>query len=186
MKYFSILDISHSCCPNTQSIYIERHQKDRFRQKLFFLIMKPLNRSYHVFVLLCICPPDQFANRWIKFRNITFSIMGLTLILLGNISGFIFIMKFAKIDLIQTMFAVLQTAALTGAIYTLIMAYVLRTKIQSVFNIFQHFYDSSKLPKKKKKFKKVPIHRHKLLQIRTADRSCLGPMNVVTGLLTFS
>lgn len=104
--------------------------------------MKPFERSYDIFALICICPTDRSANKWIKFRNIAFSFMAFLFMFTTQIGSYTFIIKYIKTDLVRAIFAVLQAAALTETVYTIITAYLLRNEIQSIFVAFQTFYDS--------------------------------------------
>lgn len=106
--------------------------------------MIPLNRSYQLFTLLCICPTDPLANRWIKLKYISFSISAIGVVFLGNISSYIFIGKYLKINLVDSLYACLQSAGFTTALLTLLTAFIQRNKIMNIFNDFQNFYDSSK------------------------------------------
>lgn len=107
--------------------------------------MKPLEQSFKTFVLLCICPPDPTADKWIKLRNFSFLSLAISFVLLGNISSITFIMKYIGTDLENSLFACLQVAALTETIYTIFVALLIRNKITMIFDEFQTFYDSSKI-----------------------------------------
>lgn len=120
---------------------IDEHQMKR-RSIPFKMI--PLKRSYQLFTLLCICPPDPLENRWIKYRNITVFIFAFICQVLGNISSFFFIAKYLKTDLRNSFYACLQCCGYTTVILTTIAAYIQRDQIKDMFSNIRTFYDSCK------------------------------------------
>lgn len=106
--------------------------------------MKPLNRSHQILKLLCVCPIDDPSNKWIQFGNILYTISAVIVILSANIASLTFLLKYFPNDLVNSLFALLETAILSTTLYTLFMAHVSRKEIQNVFSTFEDIYMSSK------------------------------------------
>lgn len=106
------------------------------------LKMGPLEQSYKVFVLLCICAPEWRTNRASQIARISFSIYALVSMIIANIGSIVFVFKYFTIDLSNSLFAIFQIAAVSEATYTYVTALVLRDKIQ---NIFSAIWDIHKL-----------------------------------------
>lgn len=105
--------------------------------------MKPLGKSYNIFVLLCILPLDPGANKWVKFRNISFAVSTFLGLFFALIASIFFVEYNILTSLSDALYGVLQVAPISGVLYTTIIAHVLRDDIEAVFVNFQKFYDSS-------------------------------------------
>lgn len=75
--------------------------------------------------------------------NIFITLMALFFLFTANVASFWFIFNYMKTDVISSLFAGYQAAALCEALYTLITAYILRDEIQEIFDIFEDFYELS-------------------------------------------
>lgn len=107
--------------------------------------MKPLNQSYQMLVFYRIFPPDDPKNRWIQFQSILFSILSFTILSIDLAASIAFAVKFSAYDLANTLCASYQIVGCVSAIYTIIVAHLLRDDFKKVFSAFQMFYDLSKL-----------------------------------------
>lgn len=107
--------------------------------------MERLQENYQIFVLLSVCPSEKPVNRWITWRNISISIICLTLLLIGFTASFIFIQRNYSIDLPNTICACYQIFSTMTGIYLLVATYIKRAEIKAIFNAFQDFFNASKL-----------------------------------------
>lgn len=106
--------------------------------------MKTLNQINKIMAMLCICPAED-SNRWIKFRNISFSLFSFLIQISMLIVSFCFILKHFSNDLVGSTLAFLQLSAVAQSVHTFVVAYILREKINGIFKDFQKFYDCSKI-----------------------------------------
>lgn len=106
--------------------------------------MKLLKLNYHIFNLLCICPPDDSCSQFIKFRNIIVLILNILLMFIGCFSSVIFIAKYFSVDLENSLGAGFQVGAATPTFYTIIAALILRDDIMKIFIDIQMIYELSK------------------------------------------
>lgn len=98
--------------------------------------------SYKLLALLCVCPREKTANRWILIRNILFSIFVMFSLIMASVTSIIFAKKFMKSDLENALPAAAQSVLAIGEIYTFFSALVLRKKVQHIFTAFQTVYDT--------------------------------------------
>lgn len=110
--------------------------------------MKPLYRSYQIMALHYVCPPVDPSNNWIKFRNILFATSAVLFMFIFIIASCTFVINNFSTQLMRSIFAILEMAGLSSALYTLLMAYTLRNEITAIFSAFQHIYDSSEISSK--------------------------------------
>lgn len=103
--------------------------------------MKTLGLCAEILNLICIYPMDNTTNRWIRIRNICFSISMVFVLALANIASIVFMVKNIKNDLTGTLQAGRQMMAVSEVLYTYFSAYILTSNIQKTFEAFQAFYD---------------------------------------------
>lgn len=105
--------------------------------------MKPMDQSYQIFVLLCICSPNANPTKSMQIRNVIFAVITFVYQLLGLISSCVYIVRYFTTNLANTLCAGYQMSGLLSILYTLSIAYIWRGKIQAIFDDFQIFCDKS-------------------------------------------
>lgn len=98
--------------------------------------------------MLGSCPMDECTSRGEK---IVFIICALTVYALHSscaVSTTVFILKHVSSNLEDTLYALLQIAGLTYVLYTLIVAFILRHKVNHIFLTQSNIYGECKCESK--------------------------------------
>lgn len=108
--------------------------------------MKPLFTNYRVLTWLCVCPSAENESWWKKLAYIIF----MTLIFTVNFGIFLTSAAFClkslelKLDLQETLFAIMQAVGFWSLWYLMIVALILRHQINGIFTDLSRIYDKSK------------------------------------------
>lgn len=93
---------------------------------------------------LCILPPEDSTSvrKQRAFKVFTFAVVAH--LASGSIGGVIFIRKFALIDFENSLFSFCICLGCACMVYVAIVAYILRSKILTIFENLSEFYDTCK------------------------------------------
>lgn len=106
--------------------------------------MKVFRTHHFIFTLMCIFPKGETTPLWKQVLILIFGIIIPTSVLWGFAASFVYVLKFANVDLEESVKTVFQIAAYVNVSYMMIIAFLKRDKIINIFNRFQHIYDNSK------------------------------------------
>lgn len=102
--------------------------------------MKPLATTRTMFTLLCIYPVEKPANRWKKMAFICFSAFVFSVILSLLFASALYVIKYLKIDLTQSLYSLQQIIAWLPIFYMYIIALIKRKKITTIFTELTEIY----------------------------------------------
>lgn len=109
--------------------------------------MKRMPKIYQRYVHLHICPPIKSISILEKSLNVFITILCPTVLLILWFSSFMVIKKYISIDLAIAIGACYQLTAVSNSLYTFFTSHVKRNDLEATFDVFQKFYDTSKLLK---------------------------------------
>lgn len=95
-------------------------------------------------MMLGACPLDEDASKW---KRIAFSLSAFAIFtnqFFAVTSSVFFILRFISVNREETLYALLQVAGVTYVIYALIVAFILRQKINRIFIKLSEIYDECK------------------------------------------
>lgn len=136
----------------TSALFVKKHirlkpinGKDlHFSKKIKKKInMKPLGTSQRVLAWFLICPDENSTKRQ-KWIHIIFTTYIATFNFVGVFTGGLFGLKYIKINLELTLYAVFPTFGLISAVYIMIVASFSRHKINVIFQTLSTIYKASK------------------------------------------
>lgn len=102
--------------------------------------MKILESIHNRFMLIGICSSNS-KNPFINFRNAALAVTCLLINFASILASLIFIKKNVKIDLENSLYAVLASSASTAICYMMIVTYFLRHELTDIFGAFQDIHD---------------------------------------------
>lgn len=107
--------------------------------------MKPLATIRRILTWLCICPFDQNTSIRKKtlFMISTWFLFAFEVSYL--VSSIVFFANNVLVDVEKCLYAVLQVAASSSLVYKVIVAFILRKRINHFFGTLQTIYEESKL-----------------------------------------
>lgn len=106
--------------------------------------MKPLVTDQRVLTWLCVLPAQENTSKWEKRAYI---VLVLTLIMAAStvfLSSLVYTVKYMLIDMLETSFGFLQAVAAISMANSIVVAFILRHKIPSVFKKLEEFYEKCK------------------------------------------
>lgn len=107
--------------------------------------MEPLVTNRRYLVWLCVCPADEFANRWQKLVYTILAVYVLSTIMCGVTGCLTYCWKFASIDFGRSVFAFMFAVAEFTVVYMALVGIILlRHKIGSIFDKLSAIYRQSK------------------------------------------
>lgn len=106
--------------------------------------MKPLKTLKQMLVWICVCQPNKITSKWKKRAFFANLLAGITIIMAAGTASLLFFLKFISIDLESSLDSLYPAAAGFGLAYTLLMAYLLRHKMNAIFDDLSNIYDTSK------------------------------------------
>lgn len=127
--------------------------------------MKPLITIQKALTLLCICRADETKRKWIKFVYVVLTSVILAVKVSFFCSSTAFFLKNMSSDLDAALFALLQMVAGLAAIYTLIVALVIRYKIRDTIKNLTDIYDTSNKVLISNIGKNIPVNFHSEFQM---------------------
>lgn len=105
--------------------------------------MEVLALNRYIFVLLWILPTPENTSTRIKLRNIIFSITNLILLIIGVISSACFAIRYVKINLEESLYALMEITSCGCQTYSMIFGFILSSKFAKMFPKLQKIYDES-------------------------------------------
>lgn len=107
--------------------------------------MEPLELNRKIFILFGLYPTGErpFARK--HLLRLLFSFIIFQFEFLGVFSTSIFIVTHIKADIERAINCTLQLSALFGAVYSMILGLIFRTKIIKIFGEFLKIHEDSKL-----------------------------------------
>lgn len=105
--------------------------------------MKPLVTNQQVLTWLCICK-NETSSRMEKLAHISFSVFVSVFLFWGDLSSLMFFIKFATVDLEESLYALFQVAGLSGMVYLIFVVPFSRHAIAATFDSLSKIYDASK------------------------------------------
>lgn len=105
--------------------------------------MKPLKTNQQVLTWLCICE-NETSTKLEKFAHVSFSVFVSVFLSWGDLSSMMFFIKFAAIDLEESLYALFQVAGLSGMAYLIFVVPFSRRAISATFDSLSKIYDASK------------------------------------------
>lgn len=106
--------------------------------------MKPLVTIKRILIWLCMCPPEKSTIEWKKKAFSSFASVVLISFLFALMAHVTYIAKFLKTDFPGCLFAFLGVCGFWGVMYIMTTAFIMRQKMNSVFEKLTEIYDSSK------------------------------------------
>lgn len=104
--------------------------------------MRVLALNRKIFILLWIIPNQNESESPLKrLANILFSFIILTLVSSVTLSSIAYTIKFASIDLENTLYAVFQISAYSGQFYMMVVSFRIWPKLAKLFPKLQEIYD---------------------------------------------
>lgn len=111
--------------------------------KFFDIMYKVLQESYHIFVLLCICPPNKSHGKWLKFFSNIVLIFCFSVFLMSFFASWAYIIYHSD-NITNLICAFWQISGLCHTIHSVITLYFKRDELKGIFDAVQTFYDASK------------------------------------------
>lgn len=107
--------------------------------------MEILSSNRRVFGWFCIYPLPESATAGTHFRRIIVTIVFLIAMIWSVVSAGIFIVRVIADDLNAALYALFHFTGILHSLYTAVLCFIMRARIQALFNYFQEFYDKCKL-----------------------------------------
>lgn len=115
-----------------------------FDKKKVKMKMNPLATNRRVLTWLCACPAPDSTNKWHNRAHIAFTGALFVVVIGCIIASTIFFMEYVSTDLEDALNAMFPIAAVSGLIYMIIAAIILRSRIKSIFVGLERIYEASK------------------------------------------
>lgn len=106
--------------------------------------MDPLPTTKWMMEWLCMYPVHQFSNQWWKIAHTIFSALIFFISSCGILVHLAYIWEFKLTDLEGSLFALISFVGNSATLYSSIIAFFLRFRIQGVFRQLSMIYDISK------------------------------------------
>lgn len=106
--------------------------------------MNVLEQNHQVFLLLWVFPTPASKGKWIKFRNILFSLANLFAVFGALVFSIGFAFRYAASDLENTLYSLFQIVAYGLETYLLVVGYKLGSEIAELFSKLQQICDTCK------------------------------------------
>lgn len=106
--------------------------------------MKPMVTNKQALIWLNIYPIDGKSNKMKKQLCFILFILNVLMHIITITGSFAFFLKFVKIDFEVSLFGFYQFIVLLTILYVLIVAFILRFKIEKIFNNLSEIYNACK------------------------------------------
>lgn len=103
--------------------------------------MKPSVTSLQMLTWLCLLPAEENASKWKKRAYIALVFALILADLTVFCSSSMYVVKFVSIDVLESSFGIYQVTAAIPMANAIVVAYLFRQKIQSVFEKLLEFYE---------------------------------------------
>lgn len=107
--------------------------------------MKPLKTNQQVLTWLGVCRAADTVSIPKKLIYIFAAFFGFSVVFTSLSASVAFFVKFVQIDLEESLYALFQIASFSGLSYIILTAFIMRNKINGIFNRLSHIYDACKL-----------------------------------------
>lgn len=106
--------------------------------------MQPLVTIKRILMWMCMTPPEASTSEWRKKQYFVFAHTVLFLFLFMLMAHVAYVVKFFATDLPGCLFAFMSVCGFGGIIYIMISAFIMRQKINGVFDHLTEIYENSK------------------------------------------
>lgn len=104
--------------------------------------MEPLELNKHIFIWLNIYPIENDENKWSKYLyHLIYGVIVIS-IFVAFATSLVFILKNIETDIVNSLYALIQVAALFSGVYMCIVSFVQRNKIVEIFMKLQKIHDT--------------------------------------------
>lgn len=107
--------------------------------------MEPLKLNRELMTYVCTCTPPKDTPLLVRVRRQILFMVMLILLMFGWISSVVYIIKYVKTDLRNSLYAIFQIAAEFGGSYTILSAYLHPDSALNVFNKFKYIREHGKV-----------------------------------------
>lgn len=111
--------------------------------------MKPLESIVQMLTWLSAYPPDERTSKTKKLLYIFIFVVIMAVLICGFIAFATFFFKYIMSDLEKALMAVMTLCTATGTSYTLVVSFVKRLKMKSIFDDLSEIYEKCKHPSKR-------------------------------------
>lgn len=115
-----------------------------FRLLIISFEMIPLSTNQSVLTWLCVHSIDATISKPKKLLYIIFTLSCLTIEVSALAASFVYFTKTVSSDFNESLHALFQIVAISGVIYTFVVALLMRCKISAYFETLKHICDASK------------------------------------------
>lgn len=102
--------------------------------------MKPMETNQKMLTMLSVLPSDRATGKWKRVLNIIFPAAVLIAHLCAIVASALFFEKFVSEDLDRAIFAILQIGGHLNMVYMLVIALILRHRINGIFGSLTAIY----------------------------------------------
>lgn len=107
--------------------------------------MKILSNNRRVFGWFCIYPLPESATVATHLRRIIVTIVFLIAMIWSVVSAGIFIVRVIADDLNAALYALFHFTGILHSLYTAVLCFIMRARIQALFDDFQEVYDKCEM-----------------------------------------
>lgn len=108
------------------------------------ILMDPLPTCRRVLTWICVLPAIQFTSKWEKGMHLSFSFVNCLCIVIVTTGSVGYFWKYVQIDLEESLYALYQVAAYIPLINGIIVTFLLRNQITSIFKNLSKIHESGK------------------------------------------
>lgn len=91
-----------------------------------------------------MCPSNENTSKWKERSFFVLFLVAITILMASGTASLVFFSKFVSIDLESSLDTLYPAAGSFGLVYTLVMVYFLRHKMDAIFVDLSNIYDTSK------------------------------------------
>lgn len=108
--------------------------------------MVPLQTNKEILMLVSIYPAEpESTNKWKRIARILFPMLCLAVGIFSIAAHIAFIFAYISTNLTDCLFAFMLVSSLLDPVYTMLIGYINRQKIFSIFEDLSKIYEASKL-----------------------------------------
>lgn len=107
--------------------------------------MKILSNNRRVFGWFCVYPLPESATMATHLRRIIVTIVFLIAMIWSVVSAGIFIVRVIADDLNAALYALFHFTGILHSLYTAVLCFIMRARIQALFDDFQEVFDKCEL-----------------------------------------
>lgn len=106
--------------------------------------MRPLVTNRRVLTWLCVCSADEYTTIKPKMLYVSITIIVFVAILSAFAGTLAFVLKFFSVDLEASLLGFLPNVAYASGVYGMIVSFIIRKKINAIFDELMLIYNKSK------------------------------------------